>query len=452
MTDFNYNENNEPIEENQYNPDEKLQDLQQMETESIKLDLVNDSNQLDIEQKGIDLNESLDKDYQDKRKDLDELQSNFMIDAESNSKMVDESNLKTVDESNLKIEDESNLKIEAETNVKIDVLEELNDDLNESSLGVKSNAGTLDCIREIDVYIEEPPELNCLTDTVEGFIDDDDSGEGFGINDDFQPFSDRFLNDNHLNIGDYNASKFNEPVDDDPIPAYDESEHDFCANFDEESIDVAETVKIKEDVQTIPSLNETKERDLHSIETNVIGDINSINSLDLLKTSSEVNDEVLRCDVEEIDGDFGDFANFPATKTNQDLTTSWNLTNVNDVDGIIEERLLDEEQDDFDDFNDFNDYQTPETKADRLFDASLNGNIQKVQELMEELYPSPGTSTGELSEESNDRPQLNLIGDRIFDQLKDITETVAINYAWNKSASQSALLKSLNIDMRNIVS
>ena len=72
--------------------------------------------------------------------------------------------------------------------------------------------------------------------------------------------------------------------------------------------------------------------------------------------------------------------------------------------------------------------------------------VGKVEKIIVDMYPEIDNDIGEFTYE-------DLIdGDVVYDQVKNIVETNALNYQWAKSSGQDRLLKALNIDTRNIVS
>lgn len=136
---------------------------------------------------------------------------------------------------------------------------------------------------------------------------------------------------------------------------------------------------------------------------------------------------------EDLDDDFADFSFAPANV----------VTKCQEAPSLAVE-------DDFSDFVDFNDYKTQRgdeaSHFDAIVDASLIGDVDRIRDLIKEVYPIVDVAVDDCG------LTVDLIGyDAIFHRIKDVTETPAINYVWNKSTSQNALLKSLNIDMRNIV-
>ncbi|KAH1007226.1 uncharacterized protein LOC109536244 isoform X2 [Dendroctonus ponderosae] len=71
--------------------------------------------------------------------------------------------------------------------------------------------------------------------------------------------------------------------------------------------------------------------------------------------------------------------------------------------------------------------------------------LEKATQIVQEMFPpleqpQPDFTFGGLEAD-----------DEIFNQIKNITDTHALSYHWTKSASQKLLLKSLNIDSRNIM-
>ncbi|XP_066259561.1 aftiphilin isoform X2 [Euwallacea similis] len=71
--------------------------------------------------------------------------------------------------------------------------------------------------------------------------------------------------------------------------------------------------------------------------------------------------------------------------------------------------------------------------------------LEKATEIVNEMFPK-----GETSNEYVEIRGLEA-EDKIFNQIKNITDTHALGFQWPKSASQNLLLKALNIDSRNIL-
>lgn len=110
--------------------------------------------------------------------------------------------------------------------------------------------------------------------------------------------------------------------------------------------------------------------------------------------------------------------------------------------------------DDFDDFGEFTSttsqspldtcQKTEPSKPFLLIDEKEA--FKKTEEIIKDIFVAP-------DEILDDFQYFELgKGDTIFTQLQDITDTPALGYIWSKSTSQRLLLKSLNIDSRNIVS
>lgn len=102
---------------------------------------------------------------------------------------------------------------------------------------------------------------------------------------------------------------------------------------------------------------------------------------------------------------------------------------------IVDCELIDEENDD--EFGDFNDYSVQSS-----CNVDLPPNLDDTVKVM---FPIFENLTEDYVQE--DLTSTNVI----FVQLKDITDTPALLYQWNKSNSQSCLLQALNIDTRNIL-
>lgn len=111
---------------------------------------------------------------------------------------------------------------------------------------------------------------------------------------------------------------------------------------------------------------------------------------------------------------------------------------------IVENKIQTQSDGDDDDFGDFDDYQN-QTGND-LYAINFEDLPQKAENIILELFPV-------AKEEVEEFKQFDLLeGNFVYEGLKSITETNALSYHWSKSVSQEMLLKSLNIDTRNIVS
>lgn len=139
-------------------------------------------------------------------------------------------------------------------------------------------------------------------------------------------------------------------------------------------------------------------------------------------------------------GDFGSFEAFPTTST----------TKPNEIKT---------DDDGFDDFEDFKSATATETKASNPnedfgnFDCFASStktstitNKQDAEKIIKDVFPIIKCEFVEWK----DTDSLNK--GFVFKNLEEITETNAISYQWVQSASQKMLLRSLNIDTRNIVS
>lgn len=101
---------------------------------------------------------------------------------------------------------------------------------------------------------------------------------------------------------------------------------------------------------------------------------------------------------------------------------------------------------DFTEFADFNTYAFhayfPKANSSDVQNENLNNAI----EILKEMFPN-------IQKTIEDCEIFDFYKeDVIFKELKDVMESKALSYQWTKSCSQKSLLKSLNIDMRNIVS
>lgn len=135
--------------------------------------------------------------------------------------------------------------------------------------------------------------------------------------------------------------------------------------------------------------------------------------------------------------DFEDFATF--TSATQEPISSMTFIDNNDDD------------DDFGDFAttsvfiDQNDIIVPNQNS-KLLLLDEKQVLNKSTEIFKDLFPKSPQNFDDFEYKGLEE------GDKIFEKIKNITDTHALAFQWPKSASQSLLLKALNIDSRNIVS
>ncbi|CAH1279655.1 unnamed protein product [Diabrotica balteata] len=201
-------------------------------------------------------------------------------------------------------------------------------------------------------------------------------------------------------------------------------EFDDFANF------TSATEGSKEQQQQVTNEKETSEFGVFtasaSQEDNDFGDFGNFTSQAYPSTSKEGGSK----DVVD-DDDFDDFASFSTTTDPQGLDP-----NISD--------------DAFGDFGNF----TSSTSDPKPDNQSLEETFpvldvkevfKKTEEVVKEIFVLP--------EETQEDFIYFELGkdDFVFKQIQDITDSPALTYHWSKSTSQKYLLKSLNIDARNIL-
>lgn len=259
------------------------------------------------------------------------------------------------------------------------------------------------------------------------------------------------------------------------------TEHDEMFNnhkFDE-ALDTQIQIRNEKEFSDIISdniTNETKEK--HNIAKNTPQDLDKKNRLNDLSYTVDSKDNsfgtinvhnsttVCITDNFSEDDDFADFTDFQ-TEQNVSHENEISITNIPNIktssDKVTTENdSFNAEFDDFGDFvstshmaniqdlnadndDDFGDFQDPSTGT--IENLPLPSNpLEKAQKLFEETFPK---IENELSDCVFEELEKN---SHIFEILKDVTDTPALMYEWQKSSSQKLLLKALNVDERNIVS
>nr|XP_015837511.1 PREDICTED: uncharacterized protein LOC103313637 isoform X2 [Tribolium castaneum] len=185
-----------------------------------------------------------------------------------------------------------------------------------------------------------------------------------------------------------------------------------------------------------------------SEKTNDISESNEIKSEDYF--SEEINDKcendlsessvslkVSESEQKSTEDDFGDFENhFSNDKEASD----------DEFDDFVEPPQQSKEDDDFGDFesSEFGDFSQSCEKS-TLPEIDVKNALEKSEAILKEFFP-------DIEQDSDDCVAADYTTEnRIFDELKDVTETNALVYQWSKSNSQKMFLKSLNIDTRNIL-
>lgn len=151
---------------------------------------------------------------------------------------------------------------------------------------------------------------------------------------------------------------------------------------------------------------------------------------------------------EETAQDFTEFADFSSASNDkpQEITPNddfdddfgeFTSTNVEEI----------RQEPEFDDFGDFSEFSKSESENEQPITLVLNKEnaASNTAAILTEIFPEINENTTEFRENEVEK------NDKIFNELKDVTETNALLYQWSKSSSQNLLLKALNIDTRNIV-
>ncbi|KAK9869130.1 hypothetical protein WA026_002885 [Henosepilachna vigintioctopunctata] len=179
---------------------------------------------------------------------------------------------------------------------------------------------------------------------------------------------------------------------------------------------------------------------------------------------SEVENE------EQTEDDFAEFGDFANSKHNNDFneSNSWQTfeekTKIERIelkqDGVVSDELDDfadyttfskpSNDDDFDDFSDHSAFNRQNSA-----NCDIPGII-KICKDPEEAFEHSQIVLKDMFEpdESGTEDYVNsdiTLGNLVFESLKDITETNALMYQWEKSSAQKNILKTLNIDIRNIL-
>ncbi|CAH1955323.1 unnamed protein product [Acanthoscelides obtectus] len=211
----------------------------------------------------------------------------------------------------------------------------------------------------------------------------------------------------------------------------------------------SESDSLKENDKDIIFDNDFVENSLNSAVT---PELKLEGSTSIISDNQELSEEV------QEDDDFGNFETADPnsdSKTDNDFGDFANFASHEDAFKEAQTAASTTEQAD-DDFGDFT-----SSNSDDFFGASTSHNLekpcikyfylgkeeayQKAKEILKEMIP--------LSEVTGEDIDVKELGaeDFVFNQLKDVTETPALNYQWSKSSSQKMLLKALNIDARNIL-
>jgi hypothetical protein len=162
-------------------------------------------------------------------------------------------------------------------------------------------------------------------------------------------------------------------------------------------------------------------------------------------SESSVSLKVCETDPKFSDDEFGDFENhFGAEFEDKQASEDEFADFTNSF--APKEDAEDQEDDDFGDFEspEFGDFSQTCGHPDYM-DINVKNAADKSGTILKEMFPGVEEEMDEF--EYIDDTKAN----KIFDELKDITETNALIYQWSKSNSQKMFLKALNIDTRNIL-
>lgn len=170
------------------------------------------------------------------------------------------------------------------------------------------------------------------------------------------------------------------------------------------------------------------------------------------------NKQNLRKEVFDDTDDFGDFEDCEFVKADG-YKENENNFGAFPTTSAVKPNEIKNDDDDFDDFEDFKSAAATETKENHPnedfgdFDSFASSsqtpiiaNKQDAEKIIKEMFPIIKCESDEWKETDS------LSRGDVFEHLKEITETNAIKYVWVQSTSQKMLLRSLNIDTRNIVS
>lgn len=180
------------------------------------------------------------------------------------------------------------------------------------------------------------------------------------------------------------------------------------------------------------------------------GEFADFNSYSL--KNSIPNPERLGTDDTE-ENDFDEFGSYQNTSISKNDFSE--LPNQSKENQELPQEKNSEESSDFDDFTSYsaNDPDSNmENKREDTLDKVLKicktaeEALKESQIVLEKMFTVNKCTTAEYSNCDY------VLNNSVFENLKDITETNALTYQWGKSMAQKNILKTLNIDIRNIVS
>ncbi|XP_050305394.1 uncharacterized protein LOC126742680 [Anthonomus grandis grandis] len=165
--------------------------------------------------------------------------------------------------------------------------------------------------------------------------------------------------------------------------------------------------------------------------------------LEKVETKENINDFAVN-----LDDEFADFSCAPAETDSDDFGDFTSITIVTHQDNFAsfpETPPSPTEDDDFGDFASISTLPMAEPPQSRVLLLNEKQALEKSTEIVKEMFPVPQMAVPDFREGNFEET------DKVFNQIKNITETHALAYQWSKSASQNLLLKALNIDSRNIL-
>ncbi|XP_044265594.1 uncharacterized protein LOC123011934 [Tribolium madens] len=195
------------------------------------------------------------------------------------------------------------------------------------------------------------------------------------------------------------------------------NEENLFEAFSENTNDTSESNEIKSDDNFSEEINDKGENDLSESSVSL-----KISETEQKSTEDDFGDfeNHFSNDKEALDDDFDDFVEPPQQGTGND------------------EDFGDFESSEFGDFS-------HNCEKPAFLEIDVKNAFEKCEAILKEIFPN-------VEQESDDYMTADYTTEnRIFDELKDVTETNALIYQWSKSNSQKMFLKSLNIDTRNIL-
>lgn len=179
----------------------------------------------------------------------------------------------------------------------------------------------------------------------------------------------------------------------------------------------------------------------------------NVNEVDKISTVVTVKTETpsdLESNIPDLDLKFDDgFANFESAETDDFTdfgTFESNVVNkqsVNLTGDKVDFKVSTQSEND--DFGDFNGFQSQPNIGDAKLGYSKSEIFEAAVKIIQDAFPMQDNNIPEFLPE-------DFTNNSVFENLKIIENTNALSYQWSNCESQQNLLKSLNIDSRNIVS